>query len=651
MATNRLSIPTTSSRSTFVLNDFSGGLVNNVNDAKMLDNQSPDMLNMQFRNEGLIQKRPGIVFDKEIVDISIDKDNQLVRVIPYEYLPNTYLNLYVMSDYSYYIENDVPKIFWVHPVTEIPALEYDDETDEWYPTFARKGVNRYLKYVQFNGSIIFTEGTFLYEFKYEYGVTPKVYKYVRPPEDYVPKVKPSVTGETKTKLIKTNSYSGYTCELHEKWYEPCEYENEDGYKGTGVMPPSIGCLALHKDRLYISGSEYDPNMIWISDILNPCYYPTSLLLQTPPTDDLITALHVYNDELIIGRQNSIYSLSGNTNRDDSSYSYNLYKLNTHTGMPNDCSANQIYHMLFFVGSDGNMYKLLPPSTVSDNIYTSKLNNSIDITCPPFNLDISSTMYAKSVFDSSEGLWYVQLGEHTLVYNYQLMAWTRYNNINATSFHKVENKIYFTSLNNVIYAIPNKDGNQKYYDEVYDPGIGKTIKLPVCAYWTSRNMDMGRPANVKQFRDTYVVTESFEDYSTTVNIKYEVDYIDIYDSFLIENEIAKWDKAIWDKSKFTSRNIDRSLPLMINRRGRTLKVYYGCGYEFDKVWLQRPAPGDVEEHKLVYVKNEDKLYLRVPRRENQLSKFDKYFVELGENELNQALLVHNITGVYELKGYR
>lgn len=635
----------TSTKITFTLNDFSGGLVNNVNDVKMLDKQSPDMLNMQFRNDGLLQKRPGIIFSEEVIDISIAKDNKLVRCIPYEYSPNTFLNLYVMSDYSYYIENGVPKVFWVNPVIELPAEE-EGET-----TFARMGVNRYLRYVQYNGSIIFTEGTYLYEFTYKKGEIPKVYKYVKAPQDYVPKPTPAVTGEIKTKLIKTNTYSNYTCELHEKWYEPCTYETEDGYKGSGVIPPSIGCLALHKDRLYVSGSEYDPNMVWISDILNPCYFPASLLLQTPPTDDLITALHVYNDELIIARQNSIYALSGNTNRESSSYQYNLYKINTHTGMPNDHCASQVYHMMFFVGSDGNMYKLHPPSTTSDSMYTTKLNMYLDITLPPFNLSSSSCMYANSIFDSLEGLWYIQLAQHTLVYNYQLMAWTRYNNINATTFHNIENQIYFTSLNNSIYKMSSRDGNQKYYDEVYEPGIGKTIRLPVSAYWTSRNMDFGQPARVKQFRDTYITTESFEDYSTTVNVKYEVDYIDIYNSFLVENEIAKWNIALFDKQKFTSRNIDRSLPLMINRRGRTLKVYFGCGYDYAGLFLERPKPSDVEEYKLVYVKSEDKIYLRTPRREGSVSTFDKYFIELSEKEYNQALLVYNIVGIYQLKGYR
>ena len=636
-------------RYSFTLNDFSGGLVNTINDVKMLDNQSPDMLNMQFRNEGLIQKRPGTVFIEDLTGkTGYEQESILVDVIPYEYAPDKILKIYVMSDYAFYYEDDVKIIFWENPVQELPGVDENGDA-----TFARMGVDRTLKYVHHNGSLIFTEGQYLYEFTYKYGEDPGVYRYVAPPKGFTPEPKPSVTGKTEFDLVKIgeNGFKQGFYYLFDKWYEPCEYELEDGFKGSCLMPPSIGCLAIHKDRLYVSGCEEDPNMVFISDILNPLYFPSSLMLQTPPTDDYITALHVYNDDLIIGRRDSIYALTGNTNRDDSEYQYQLYKINTHTGMPNYCSANLVYHMMFFVGTDGNMYKLLPPSTTADSMYTVKLNTLLDITLPPFNLTPAYCGIARSVFDSTEGLWYVQLGQHTLVYHYELRAWTRYSNINATSFFKKNNVVYFVSLNNAVYKMPSRDGNQKYYDDVYDPGIGKVIQLPVCAYWTSRNMDMGQPARVKQFRDTYVVSESFEDYYTTVNLKYEVDYIDIYSDFVIENEIGKWDKAVFDKSKFTSRNIDRSLPLMINRRGRTLKVYYGCGYEYVGVYLEKPVPGEIEEYKIIYLKSEDKLYLRVPKREEYIDKFDRYFREITNEDLNQALLVHNLTGIYEIKGFR
>lgn len=682
----KLSVPSTPSRLTFTLNDFSGGIVNNVNDTKMKENQSPDMLNMQFRIDGLIQKRPGMVFQKESPRIG-GVTYRISDVIKYEYNAGDYVLLYVNS-YQIYYENvkGKPVVIW-----ESPYARMQDVSVGMFEPYK-------IKYVNFNGMLIFTDGINLYSFNFEgEEMKPVTCKFVNTPSDYTPKAKPAITGETKmsekkgtyhflhyereenhdyrddtyTEIDEFNTpfyydengdivYKDYWfywdknsigADYYEKWYEPCEYELEDGYKGGNLLPPSIGCIAVHKDRLYISGSKFNPNMIWISDILNPFYFPVSTALQTPPTDDYITALHNYNNTLIIGRKHSIFALFGNTNRDDVSNEYNLIELNTHTGMINDCSASKVYHMLFFVGSDGNLYKLLPPTTTSDSFYTTQLNTNLDLSLPPFELSVFSCELAHTIFDSKEGLWYVQIGEHTLVYSYSLMAWTRYNNINAIKFYNIDNEIHFLSVFGNIYIMPSKDANQDYLDEYYDSMLDEVIKIPINAYWTSKNLDMGQPARVKQFRDTYVTTESFEDYPTTVNLKYEVDYIDIKSSSLIENEIAKWDKAIWDKSKFTSRNIDRSLPLMINRRGRTLKVYFGSGYKWRGVWYSMPSPIELEEYDLFYCKEDNTYYVRVSRREGFSDNKDKYFIPLSKNDFSQALLVHNITGLYELKGYR
>lgn len=683
MAT-KLSVPTTSEKLTFVINDFSGGIVNNVNDSKMNDNQSPDMLNMQFRVDGLIQKRPGMIFQKKSPTYS-DVTYEISDVIKYEYGAGEYVLIYVNYFQMYYENMDgKPVVIW-----ESPYATKNVQVGEYEPYK--------IKYVNFNGMLIFTDGQSLYSFSFEGDEgKPTTCKFVNAPKDYTPKEKPAVTGDTKTsekkgtyKFLHYEKEEGhdyrddrYTevdeygtpfyydqegeivykenwfyweegsigADYYERWYEPCQYELEDGYKGSSLLPPSMGCIAVHKDRLYVSGSQFDPNMIWVSDILNPFYFPASMTLQTPPTDDYITALHNYNDALVIGRKNSIFALFGNTNRDNSN-EYELTELNVHTGMINDCSANKVYHMLFFVGSDGNLYKLQPPTTATNTFYTTQLNTKLDLSLPPFNLDVFSCELAHSIFDSKEGLWYVQIGEHTLIYSYQLMAWTRYNNINAMRFYKIDNEIHFLSMFGSMYKMPSKDANQDYLDEWYDSAQQKVIKIPINAYWISKNFDMGQPARVKQFRDTYVTTECFEDYPTSVSIRYEVDYIDISSQTVIENEIARWDKARFDISKFTSRNIDRSLPLMINRRGRTLRVYYGSAFNFLGSYWSMPKPVDVNEWDIFYCLEDNTFYQRVPKQSGEMSLKDKYFVALDEKTFSQALLVHNITIIYQLKGYR
>ena len=125
--------------------------------------------------------------------------------------------------------------------------------------------------------------------------------------------------------------------------------------------------------------------MFISDILNPSYFPAGLPIQTPPNDDVITAFHVYGDYLIIGRRDSIYALHGTTNREESIGQYRLYEVHTHAGMANNKSADRVHHMMFFAGSDGNFYKLIPPSSYNTSLSTTKLNTKLDITMPPFVL--------------------------------------------------------------------------------------------------------------------------------------------------------------------------------------------------------------------------------------------------------------------------
>lgn len=625
----KVSMPSSNTRLNFVLNDFSGGLVNNVNDVKMKDNESPDMLNMQFRNDGLIQKRPGTIF---LDDTGFGND--LIEVMVFSSSPKTIHFVYNTYSGVYFKHGDYQEIYKLH---DSPAI---------------KG-----GYATFMGNLYFLDGLNLYCFNYK---ELKISKITNPPDDYTPSPKPAIIGVEKEKeigncpIITNNTPSGTeipNIKKCERWYEPCEYELEDGYKGTGMIPICCTLIKVKGDRIYLSGNEADPNMVYISDILQPLYFPASLPVQTPPTDDYITALHVYNDDLIIGRKHSIFALFGNTNRSDDVEQYRLVEINTHTGMANSISANSVHHMMFFAGSDGNYYKLHPPSTTADTMYTTQLNTKLDITLPPFNQTVDSNDFAITFFDSPTNLWYVQLGDITLVYNYQLQAWTRYNNINALSFFNVDGELWFCRDTGCVYMFASKEGNQHYYDEYYDLDARVKLQLPVYAYWTSRNMDFGVPARVKQFRDTYVTSECFESYPTTVNIKYEVDYIDVRSSFTIENEISKWGRAVFGVSKFASRNIDRSLPLMINRRGRTIKVFYGCGYEYYGSMPTLPPPGLIPEYNLVYAIDVGTLYLRVPRREGYEDKFDKYYIPFPEEELNQALLVHNIMGVYELKGYR
>lgn len=601
-------IPESKPKITFAINDFSGGFVNNINDAKMRINQSPDLLNMMFRNDGLMQKRTGLKVYKDLGFTS----NRIFVVEP---KPNMYGYICNSTHTSYYIDEY--------------GVRYNIDTGE----------EPILSGCQFLDKFYFVNGQNIYFFEFSTHITHKI---VSPPEGFVPNPKPAITGELKKHAIGGN--------LVEIWYEPCQNELEDGFKGVNIIPPNPSLIYSHKDRLYISGNPVAPNMVYITDILQLCYFPASLPIQLPPNDDVITCLTAFNNSLIIGRRDSIFSLFGNTNRNDSIDQYVLTQIVSHTGMINNRSNNLIHNMIFFVGSDCNMYKLRTPTQNQTALSTSQLNLAIDLSKPPLNLTPFDVQSVFTTFNPTENQWYIQIGKETLVYNYLLMAFTRYDNIKCYDMVSYDNTAHFLSSNGVLLEFANIEDDM-YYDYYFDNTIGTPITIPVCAYWKSKLHDFNAPAMVKQYRDMYLTSESFESVDTNVDVSFEIDYIDVNKTFTIKNEVARWGSAVFGVHKFTSRNVDRSLPIILNRRGKTLRISFSNSYQYYKSFPTLPDAHTIPLNNIIYVQDENKLYLRTEYREGYELNRDRYFRVLTEQEKNQAMLVHNITGVYQIKGYR
>ena len=355
---------TTPERITFTVKDFTGGLNNVMSENRLKDNQSPDLLNVRFRKDGVLEKRSGLKpYDIINGAYSINGDLHGAWTIKVDDNKETLL-LHVDDDLIYVRSSDRKPVF-------IPW----GQTEE----------TRSLSVTQFQDKVYFVDGSiYLYVLKIgelEKDSLPNIYRIIDPPSDFTPNAKPSVEGVYK------DSRSNENYNIINSWYEPCEYELEDGYKGVNrISAYRKKYICIHKDRLYIAGDENDPNMLYISDILNPYYFPAALPIQTPPDGDIITALKVFGQALIIGRQNSMYALFGNTNRDNTE-AYLLTKISTHTGVVNNKCLDVVQNFLFYVGSDLNLYKMTHVTTTSNTLTTTKLNTNVDLKRPPLNKSI------------------------------------------------------------------------------------------------------------------------------------------------------------------------------------------------------------------------------------------------------------------------
>lgn len=635
---NKLSIPTTNNRKVYTLNDFSGGLCNNVNETKLKSNTSPDLCNMSFYKDGLMQTRPGFKYLEKKPSVVVNPTFDFSEIALIE-------RIFVRESDGVY-ESFI--IISRSGSVDIRGIHFKIRPDDWGNTSDVYG------HVIHDNKFYFTFGNNIYYVSLQ---TPyKLVKVVAPPEDYTPLPKPATQGKF--------GYRDDDSLMHTQWYEPCEYELEDGYKGTPIYPEQPRLLASKDDRLYVTDKKKQ-DMIFISDVLNPYYYPASLPVLLPPMNDDVTSMCEFNNCLMIGRNRDIFTLYGNTNRADNVEQYRLTRLDVHTGIINNNCWSIIENCLYYMGSDYNLYKVSSTSS-SQGMLSNKINLFVDFAKHPYNLNFFKLPQAKRneimcYFDEEKNELFIKFHsagdtlETYAVLNFLTNSWSCYKvtNANTKGMFYFRDGVRFYCVNGHIYMFERTC----YHDESYrgyvvnNEYIEGVYKFPINAYWKSRQLDMLEPARIKQFRDSYVTVGRIDDEPLTVYCNYDVDYSQAVNRFIIKDERGIWDESLWDESKFTGKELLRSLPIVVGRRGRGMTVTIGSNSPYA---IYQGFPNELEIAKLddyTYFFTEEPYgcYIKVP-----LFKVDgvnRRWKPVMEDTFDQPFRLHEVASIYEFKGYR
>ena len=166
---------TTPQRATFTVKDFTGGLNNVMSENRLKDNQSPDLLNVRFRKDGVLEKRNGLkAYDIVNPNYSINGDLHGAWVIKIDDTTETLL-LHVDRDLIYVRSSDRKPIF-------IP----------WGQKSEVRSVD--LSVAQFQDKVYFVDnGLRIHFLKIEELETydiPNIYYITSPPSNYKPNPKP-----------------------------------------------------------------------------------------------------------------------------------------------------------------------------------------------------------------------------------------------------------------------------------------------------------------------------------------------------------------------------------------------------------------------------------------------------------------------------
>jgi len=650
----------------FSLQSFVGGL-NNRSD-QLEDNQASYVLNMDFADDTLMEKRKGqAYFD----NLTMPGGDAVVLID--EYKPYQDNNVLIRaSENKMYIEDVV--------LTDLQGRPH--------------GTNHDGKYVFADGDKFYAYGWFHQEdstYRKVEGTAINDYvlvEIVSPPENFTP------LGTEHTEGVVVVDYDNF-----EVWYEPCEHEVEDTYKGANVVPGGVRYVASHNGRLYLAGADEDDDNVFISDVSNPYYYPVALPIQLPPNSDRIMALAVFDNSVVVGRKYDVHVIFGQTNRPDMGVQpFYLHRLNTHTGFASQGAAVTAHNYLFFLGSDGEAYALGTTRADEKQLSTQVLTRNVKLDKAPIEASNEELAEASSAFH--DGRWYVSIGEKVLVYSYRHMAWTMWDNFHATSFYVLDDELMWGRV----------DGETACFSKEYYLDFGMAYK----ALWYSKYFDMDDANSFKHFREVFVVAHTFPEYESIIDLIFEIDYQEVKERVTVTNNLSVWGKSKWGE-RWVNRIINESLPFQIGRRGRNIRFKFSNGFylhevvdnygdletvegrvhgvvvfvlhstgsgtatsttdntltDTGKAWVENEfagtrvkiTDGEEEYYRIVESNTEDTLTIEEEWKEGysgtpaySIEKthyiyLDGEWVLLEEDDINQRMKIHQLNGDYEMRGKR
>lgn len=516
----------------FNVTDFYGGLNNRDSYIELESTQSSDLMNIDFFSEkGVVQKRKGTqLYDEIVLDDGEEVEPSPVAV--------TFLDVYKPINSPHVVVRASNSEVWVDEEKVADVLGKVEGT-----TFNGKYYFVDSDKIRIYGTFPQSEDTYtkIIGTAVEDNI---VMELVMPPSDFTP-----LDSTHKVGITRYN-YTELKC-----WYEPCENEIGDDYKGANVFLATANNIAFHKDRMYITSPD-DKHTIYISDIFNPMYFPNLLSIQLPPNGDEIVGLKVFHDSMIVGRKEDIHVIYGNTNRTDVMMDlFLLKKINTHTGLMNKGNVHQVHNHLFFLGSDGEYYGMHTTQTNEQILATQVINKTVDIKAKPLECADVDIQNSTGIFYN--GLYFSSIGGIILVYSYLYRSWSVFDGINATSFIKFQNKL----------LIGDTQGRVVEFGHGYND-CGNAI----VAYWASKRHALQTSSVVKKFKQMYVVAEAWEEFLSEVSLKVEVDYEEVDVGYTIRSLIPRWGVAVWGDI-FAKWNIQKSLPIIINKRGRLIRFVF------------------------------------------------------------------------------
>lgn len=378
-------------------------------------------------------------------------------------------------------------------------------------------------------------------------------------------------------------------ESHIAYYKPCILELEDSYHGSGYIPDSPNIIVVHCGRLFIAGDSKSPNAIFCSVFDSrapvPIYFPAACSNSVKPNGKAIVDMIVFDDALIVGRNEDIYVLYGNSEYPSTVVSgttqFSFKQMDVSTGFMNTGCGALINNYYVYLGYDGRFYALNTPTTYVEYLMTRPLAWKCDIYSQPFNIPQNTQITISTVSYRNE-LYFCINNDFVIVYNYDNMSYTYFTGWKATCLYTDGLKL-FIGRSDGKFAVWC-DGNNLCYND-----CGAIIKSRL----STKRFDLGLSASYKYFKRFMLTTHAYLNYNSNIQVDFEIDYYQKNDSedFVVPSNVGRFGISKWGKAVFGNREFLKSGWIDLDVRGRTIKFDFSNEelnepmriYDLDVIW--------------------------------------------------------------------
>lgn len=266
---------------------------------------------------------------------------------------------------------------------------------------------------------------------------------------------------------------------------PVEDKHNDPYPFAGIQ--RCRRILLHWDRLIIYGDDYAPFQCYVSDLLNPRYFPTTNIINFDiGKQEAITAMVRFRSMLIVFTKTTVHTLLGKA--PDGSEPYRRFLIHEGIGCVAPWSAKVVGNVVLFLSEDG-IYSLIPNQYNLETLNVRRVDAQI-------KGEVLPTANACAVVHNSQ--YWLCFPERSVLYRfyYEQGMWVKdvSDKLNFQQFLQYGDDVFNLTTDGTLYI----------HDKEVFTDDGEIYVMDV----ESKLLDLSATFNQKKLKRLYVVAKHF-----------------------------------------------------------------------------------------------------------------------------------------------